>query len=127
MGNLATPVSVQKLQRALHAKAKAAPASWLGELGQSLREGYFRQEATDLVGRLNRTLAGWANYFKLGPVSRAYRAIDAHVSERLRHWLSGKHQRAGRGYQRYSDAYLYEHLSLIRLTQRTRNLPWAKA
>ena len=26
----------------------------------------------DRVGRLNRTLVGWANYFRLGPVSNAY-------------------------------------------------------
>jgi hypothetical protein len=31
-------------------------------------------EADELVESLNRMLRGWANYFKLGPVSRAYRA-----------------------------------------------------
>ena len=72
-------------------------------------------------------LAGWANYFKLGPVGKAYRAIDAYTSLRLRQWLCGKHQRAGREIKRYSDHYLYERLSLIRLAPRTRNLPWAKA
>ena len=30
------------------------------------------------VVHLNRVLTGWANYFCLGPVSKAYRAIDAH-------------------------------------------------
>jgi RNA-directed DNA polymerase len=87
----------------------------------------FHLEATELVGRLNRKLAGWANYFQLGQVSKAYRAIDAYTSERLRQWLCGKHQRAGRGIKRYSDQYLYERLSLIRLAPRTRNMPWAKA
>jgi hypothetical protein len=32
------------------------------------------QEATELVGRLNRTLRGWANYFRVGSVSKAYRS-----------------------------------------------------
>jgi len=32
-----------------------------------------------VVGRLNRKLIGWANYFCLGRVSPAYRAIDSHV------------------------------------------------
>jgi hypothetical protein len=31
-------------------------------------------EPEELVGRLNRRLTGWANYFCLGPVSKAYRA-----------------------------------------------------
>ncbi len=38
----------------------------------------------DRVERLNRTLLGWANYFRLGPVSRAYVALDRHASRRLR-------------------------------------------
>ena len=50
-----------------------------------------------MIGRLNRKLVGWANYFRLGPVSAAYRAIDQHVTRRLRQWLCRKHkvQRSG--------------------------------
>ena len=40
----------------------------------------------DRVARLNRTLLGWSNYFCLGPVSPAYRAIDRHARHRLRQW-----------------------------------------
>jgi RNA-directed DNA polymerase len=33
-------------------------------------------DAEYVVGRLNRKLTGWANYFCLGPVSPTYRAIN---------------------------------------------------
>ena len=32
---------------------------------------------SEMVGRLNRMLRGWANYFCLGPVSAAYRSGDS--------------------------------------------------
>lgn len=79
------------------------------------------------VAQLNRLLSGWANYFCLGPVSKAYRAIDAHVVERLRRWLCKKHKTPGRGTARFSDEHLYEKLGLKRLAPTTRDLPWAKA
>ncbi|WP_279612513.1 group II intron maturase-specific domain-containing protein [Caballeronia sp. BCC1704] len=40
-----------------------------------------RQETTELVGKLNRTLRGWANYFQVGSVSRAFRAIESYIFE----------------------------------------------
>src|SRR5216683_2983274 len=43
-----------------------------------------------VVAQLNRTMIGWANYFCLGPVSKAYRAVDRHARKRLRQWLCVK-------------------------------------
>ena len=34
------------------------------------------QDPKTIVDRLNRMMIGWANYFCLGPVSKAYRAVD---------------------------------------------------
>ncbi len=81
----------------------------------------------DRVAKLNRMLLGWSNYFCLGPVSAAYRAVDRHARHRLRQWLRGKHKLKGRGTTRFPDAYLHDVLGLIRLSDRPRSFPWAKA
>jgi RNA-directed DNA polymerase len=81
----------------------------------------------DRVARLNQLLLGWSNYFCLGPVSQAYRAIDRHGRHRLRQWLCAKHQVKSRGTSRFPDQHLNDELGLIRLSERTRSFPWAKA
>jgi RNA-directed DNA polymerase len=79
----------------------------------------------EMVGRLNRTLRGWANYFCLGTVTAAYRKVTAHACHRLRQWLVRKHKVRGSRWSRFSDRYLHETLGLIRL-QRPRTSPsWA--
>jgi len=70
---------------------------------------------------------GWANYFCLGPVSKAYQAVDQHTCKRLRQWLRGKHKEARLTIRKYSDATLHERFGLVRLTERTRNFSWAKS
>jgi len=79
------------------------------------------------ITRLNRMLVGWANYFRLGPVSPAYRAIDQHVCRRLRQWLCAKHKVQGQGTTRFPDELLYRVLGLERLGPRTHTFSWAKA
>jgi len=91
------------------------------------RRNTLWRDVGEVVGDLNRLLGGWANYFRLGPVSRAYRAVDAHVVHRLRRWLCLKHKQVGRGTARYPDEALRETLGLIHLSVRTRSLPWANA
>lgn len=83
-------------------------------------------EADYVVKRLNRKLTGWANYFRLGQVSPAYRAVDSHVKQRLRRWLCKKHKVRGKGERHYPDQYLYNELGLVNLPIRTHNFPWAK-
>lgn len=84
-------------------------------------------DAESLVDKLNDKLRGWANYFKLGPVSKAYAAVDQYTKARLRRWLCYKHKVPQDRGTRYPDQHLYESLGLVQLPALTRNLPWAKA
>lgn len=98
-----------------------------GTIHEMTSSRWLMLDAPDRVVRRNRLLRGWANYFCLGPVSTAYRAVDAHARYRLRWWLCRKHKVRGRGITQCSDEYLYRTLGLVRLAPLTHNLPWAKA
>jgi group II intron reverse transcriptase/maturase len=112
---IGTRPSKQRIQRICRGISEATDPRWLP------------LDSQVIVGQLNRKLVGWSNYFCLGPVSRAYRVVDSHSRYRLRRWLRKKHKVQSAGTTRFSDEYLYEELQLVRLEQRTRDLPWAKA
>jgi len=106
---IGTRPSKKRIKRLCRAISEATHCRW----GQ--------RDVEDRVEKLNRMVRGWANYFCLGPVSKAYRAVDAHARKRLRQWLCRKHKRPGKGTARYPDAYLHQTLGLARLEERTRN------
>jgi RNA-directed DNA polymerase len=105
---IGTKPSKKRIQRICREISEATSARWV---------------STDVGGRvrqLNHIMVGWANYFRLGPVSKAYRAVDFHARLRLRQWLRRKLQGRGSGQVLYPDSYLHDILGLIRLEGRPR-------
>jgi group II intron reverse transcriptase/maturase len=91
------------------------------KLSEQTERRWLWLDEEEMVGRLNRLLRGWANYFCLGTVTKAYRRVTAHACHRLRQWLMRKHRGQGPLWTRYADRNLHATLGLLRLQRRPIN------
>src|SRR5438270_5372401 len=68
-----------------------------------------------VVQRINATLAGWVNYFRVGNASRAFSEVHNYVEMKIRTLLTRRKRRQKRsiGWRRWSNEYLYEVLGLF--------------
>jgi len=69
----------------------------------------------EVRNRLNSMLGGWSNYFRYGTRLLAYRAIDNHVAERVRHFLRQRHHVRTRGTRVLADDVIFGPLGVLRL------------
>jgi RNA-directed DNA polymerase len=68
-----------------------------------------------LVKRINATLAGWVNYFRVGNASSAFSEVHNYVEMKIRTLLTRRkrRQKTSIGWRRWSNEYLYEVLGLF--------------
>ena len=105
--------------------SKKSVQRMIGEIREATDRKTTGQSAEETVKRINRKLTGWGNYFNLGPVSKAYRAIDNYTATRLRRWLCSKHKVGSTRTTRFPYEYLYKTLRLIKLQPMAHSLPRA--
>jgi len=65
--------------------------------------------------RLNQMLRGWSAYFSYGTRTQAYRAVDHHVYESVRHFLRRRHKVQSRSTSRCSNEVVYGELGVLEL------------
>src|SRR5499426_3117825 len=76
--------------------------------------------------RLNRLLQGWSEYFSYGTRTRAYRAVDYHVCDRVRHFLRHRRKLHGRGTRSIYPAMVFGALGVLQLRRvQLQPPPWA--
>ena len=84
------------------------------KVGDRLRPGNVGtwEEVRD---RLNQILRGWSSYFSYGTRLLAYRAVDHHVYQRARDFLTRRHGVQSRGTRRFSYHVVFDELGVLRL------------
>jgi RNA-directed DNA polymerase len=65
--------------------------------------------------RLNQILGGWRTYFGCGAKAKAYRAVDQHVYDKVRHFLRRRHKVSSHGTRPFPEERVFGPLGVIRL------------
>ena len=69
----------------------------------------------EVCERLNQILRGWQAYFNCGSTAKAYRAMDEHVYDKVRHFLRRRHKVSSHGTHPFPEERVYGSLGVCRL------------
>ncbi len=96
------------------------------KISQATSRSTVWRDEEEQVGKLNGLLLGWANYFRLGYVTAAWKAVQGHACRRLRWWLRRKHQEPRGQGEHYPNMQLFKEYGLVELVRRVSRKPlWA--
>jgi RNA-directed DNA polymerase len=76
-----------------------------------------------VVGKINRRLQGWGQYFRHGNSARKFAQIDSYVHRRLVIFMSAKHKRPRHTNWRRFDGKWQQRVGVYQLTGRVRARP----
>jgi RNA-directed DNA polymerase len=80
----------------------------------------------EVRNQLNAILRGWSAYFSYGTRLMAYRSVDNHVHDAVRHFLRRRHKVQGRGTARFPAEHIFGGLGVLRLRRvHLGPRPWA--
>ena len=87
-------------------------------LTELTQRGLTAMPLSDIVGNVNRSLRGWANYFHYRNSSLAMSKVKHHAEDRLRTHLMKRHKikDRGTGLHRFPHADLYERYGLYKVS-----------
>jgi RNA-directed DNA polymerase len=70
---------------------------------------------SEVRNRLNSILRGWSSYFNYGTRLQAYRAVENHVAERVRHFLGQRQQIPTRGTRTFASDVIFGSMGVLHL------------
>jgi RNA-directed DNA polymerase len=69
----------------------------------------------EVCRKLNQQLQGWRQYFSVGSTSKAFRAVDEYVYDRVRNFLRRRHKVSSQGTRQFPAERVYGSLGVFRL------------
>ena len=90
----------------------------MGRIKQKVSELLDRRHGApwkEVCARLNQKLRGWRAYFGCGATATAYRAVDEHVYDKVRHFLRRRHKVSSHGIRQFPEERVFGSLGVVRL------------
>lgn len=90
----------------------------VGRIKQKVGELLERRNGApweEVCQKLNQKLRGWQQYFHCGSKSRAYKAVDEYVYDRVRNFLRRRHKVSSQGTRQFPGERVYGSLGVLRL------------
>jgi RNA-directed DNA polymerase len=97
-----------------YSPSKKSVARIKEKVGDLLGPGNVKPWA-EVCERLNQKLQGWRAYFGCGSTAKAYRAVDQHVYDKVRHFLRRRHQVSSQGTRQFPEERVFGSLGVVRL------------